>query len=151
MNFRPSTKSDLVTLMTWVSDAASCLTWAGPKVRFPLKFEQLYQAIEFETTRSYSLFDETALLAWGQIRMFDNSRGHLSRIIVNPSRRGTGVGRTFCGQLIKEARKLNCRTISLHVVKENDIAIHLYHKLGFFIPSPQPDNIRQGIYYMELR
>ncbi len=150
MNFRPAIKADLKTVMTWIPDAESCLVWAGPKVRFPLELEQLYQNIEFEKTLTYSLYDDEKLLALGQIRMFENNRGHLSRIVVNPSSRGQGIGRIFGEELINEAKKLNCQTISLHVVKDNLTAISLYKKLGFIIPSKQPDNIREDIYYMEL-
>jgi ribosomal protein S18 acetylase RimI-like enzyme len=150
MNFRPAIKTDLKTVMTWIPDAESCLIWAGPRVKFPLELEQLYQDIEFEKILTYSLYDEKELLALGQIRMFENNRGHLSRIVVNPSSRGKGIGRIFGGELINEAKKLNCRTISLNVVKDNLIAISLYKKLGFMIPSKQPDNVRENIVYMEL-
>lgn len=138
--------------MTWIPDAESCLVWAGPKVRFPLELEQLYQAIEFEKTRTYSLYDNREILALGQIRLFESDRGHLSRIVVKPSSRGKGIGRIFCQELINEARKLNCQTISLNVVKENSIAISLYTKLGFIVPSKQPDDvrIRKNIVRMEL-
>jgi ribosomal protein S18 acetylase RimI-like enzyme len=150
MDFRRAIKTDLKTVMTWIPDAESCLIWAGPRVRFPLELEQLYQDIEFEKTLTYSLYDERELLALGQIRMFENLRGHLSRIVVNPSSRGKGFGRIFGQELINEAKKLNCQTISLHVIKDNSIAISLYKKLGFITPSKQPDNLRENIVYMEL-
>jgi ribosomal protein S18 acetylase RimI-like enzyme len=83
--------------------------------------------------------------------MFDGGkRGHLARIVVDPSSRGKGFGRIFCEKLISEAKKLNCRTISLKVNKDNSTAISLYRKLGFKIPSEQPDNIGENTYYMEL-
>lgn len=150
MNFRPAIRTDLKTVMAWIPDAENCLIWAGPKVRFPLELEQLYQAIEFEKVLTYSLDGEKELLALGQVRMFENKRGHLSRIIVNPSSRGIGVGRIFCKELINEAKKLNCQTISLNVIKDNLIAICLYKKLGFTIPSKHPDDTRENIVYMEL-
>ncbi len=95
MNFRPAIRTDLKTVMTWIPDAESCLIWAGPRVKFPLELEQLYRDIEFEKTLTYSLYDEKELLALGQIRMFENNRGHLSRIVVNPSSHGKGIGRIF--------------------------------------------------------
>ena len=95
-------------------------------------------------------YDKKELLALGQIRMFEGNRGHLARIVVNPTARGKGFGRIFCEKLISEAKKLNCRTISLRVVKDNSVAINLYKKLGFIIPAEQPDNTGENIYYMEL-
>jgi ribosomal protein S18 acetylase RimI-like enzyme len=150
MDFRPATKTDLQIVMTWIPDAKSCLVWAGPKVRFPLELRQLYEDIGFENTLTYSLCENQELLALGQIRMFKNNRGHLARIVVNPAVRGKGIGRIFVEKLISEAKRLNCQTISLRVTKGNSGAISLYQKLGFIIPSEQPDNIRKDIYYMEL-
>ena len=151
MNFRRANEADIETIIAWIPDAQSCLVWAGPRVRFPLEPEQLLQDLEFDRTRCYVLTGDDRVLAFGQVRMFDEgNRGHLSRIVVNPRSRGKGVGRSFVMELIKEAYRLHCRTISLHVVKENAIAIGLYHKLGFIIPDKQPDNLRAGIYYMRL-
>ncbi|MFH1699679.1 MAG: GNAT family N-acetyltransferase [Candidatus Zixiibacteriota bacterium] len=149
MNFRPATKNDLKTVMSWIPDAETCLIWAGPKIKFPLKLKQLHQAIEFEKTHTYSFDDENKLLAFGQIRIFENNRGHLSRIIVNPASRGQGIGRLFCKKLINEAKILKCQIISLNVVKDNSIAKSLYKKLGFIIPSKRPAEIRENIIYME--
>jgi ribosomal protein S18 acetylase RimI-like enzyme len=150
MKFQLSTKNDLETVIKWIPDAKSCMVWAGPKVIFPIELEQLCDALEIDKNHTYSLSDETILLALGQIRMFENKRGHLSRIIVNPESRGKGIGRIFCLELINKARKLNCKTISLNVDKDNEVARSLYKKLGFILPSIQPDDIREGIIYMEL-
>lgn len=151
MDFRPAQRHDLAAVIPWIPDAQSCLVWAGPRVRFPLELEQLLQDLEFDRTRCYVLTDDDQVLAFGQIRMFDDGRrGHLSRIVVNPRLRGQGIGQTFVSELIRETRRLHCQTTSLHVVKENAIAISLYKKLGFVIPDPQPDTLREGIYYMQL-
>ena len=150
MNFRPAVKADLKIVITWIPDAESCGVWAGSKVRFPLELEQLCRDVELDKTPTYSLEDADKLFALGQIRMYENKRGHLARIVVNPSSRGSGIGRLFCEELINEAKRLNCRTISLNVNKGNSIAISLYKKLGFTVPSRQPANSREGIVYMEL-
>lgn len=151
MKLRLATKNDLDTVIDWVPDAKSCMVWAGPKVIFPIEPEQLCDALEFDRNNTYSLTDETNLLALGQIRIFENRRGHLSRIIVNPEYRGKGIGREFCLELINKARELKCKTVSLNVDDDNEIARSLYKKLGFTVPSPQPGRLRDGIVYMELR
>ena len=154
MAFRPARASDLEAVLTWVPDAVACATWAGPKVRFPLRLDQLLAAIEFETTHTYVFEEPADLLALGQIRLFDNSRGgnrgHLSRIIVNPAYRDRGIGEAFVRNLIAEAQRLGCHPITLHVVKENATAIRLYERVGFVAPAKQPDHLRPGITYMEL-
>ena len=150
MKFQLATKDDLETVINWIPDAKSCMVWAGPKVIFPIELIQLCDALELDKDHTYSLLDETNLLALGQIRMFENIRGHLSRIIVNPEYRGKGIGKIFCLELINKAKKLNCKTISLNVDKENEIARNLYNKLGFVVPSILPQKIRDDIIYMEL-
>jgi ribosomal-protein-alanine N-acetyltransferase len=150
MEFRLATKTDLQSVITWIPDAESCLVWAGPRVRFPLEPDQAYADLELDSIRTYAFCDETDLFALGQVRLFDNDRGHLSRIIVNPLHRTKGIGRSFVQHLIEEARALGCHTITLHVVKENSTAIGLYRKLGFYIPTKQPHGLRDGIYYMEI-
>lgn len=155
MQFRRATTSDIETVITWIPDAQACLVWAGPRVAFPLSLAQLCEAIEFDQTRTYALSDENCLLALGQIRLFDKitgrSRGHLSRIIVNPSHRRQGIGQTFVERLITEARRLHCQPITLHVVVDNSEAIRLYERVGFVTPAIQPIDLRPGIAYMELQ
>jgi ribosomal protein S18 acetylase RimI-like enzyme len=150
MKFQLATKNDLETVIKWIPDAKSCMVWAGPKVIFPIEMEQLCDVIEIDKNHTYSLSDDTNLLALGQIRMFENKRGHLSRIIVKPESRSKGIGRIFCLELINKARKLNCKTISLNVNKDNQVARSLYKMLGFILPSIQPDDIREDIIYMEM-
>jgi ribosomal protein S18 acetylase RimI-like enzyme len=151
MKFQQATKKDLVTVLKWIPDARSCLVWAGPKVIFPFELEQLYDAIEFDKIHTYSLTDEKNLLALGQLRMFENKRGHLSRIIVNPELRGKGIGEILCSELIDEAKQLKCKTISLNVNNDNEVAIRLYKKLGFIVPTKKPDGLREDVIYMELK
>ena len=127
------------------------MAWAGPKVIFPIVLDQLFDALEFDRNHTYSLSEETNLLALGQIRIFENYRGHLSRIIVNPESRGRGIGRLFCLELINKARELNCKTVSLNVDRDNQVARSLYQKLGFIAPSRQPDNTRDEVIYMVLQ
>jgi ribosomal protein S18 acetylase RimI-like enzyme len=150
MKFQPGTRNDLETVINWIPDANSCSVWAGPRVKFPIKLDQLIEAIEFDKTHTYSLSDENNLLALGQIRIFENKRGHLSRIIVNPEYRGKGIGRIICREIIDKAKQLNCKTISLNVNKENQAARNLYRKLGFIVPAKQTDDLREDVIYMEL-
>ena len=113
--------------------------------------EQLYDAIEFDKIHTYSLTDEKNLLALGQLRMFENKRGHLSRIIVKPEYRGKGIGEILCSELIDEAKQLKCKTISLNVNNDNEVAKRLYKKLGFIVPIKKPDGLREDVIYMELK
>ena len=151
MKLRQATKSDLETVIKWIPDARSCMLWAGPKVMFPIELGQLYDALEFNRNHTYSLSDEKYLLGLGQVRMFENKRGHLSRIIVNPESRGKGIGRIFCAELINKAKQLECKTISLNVNKDNKIAQRLYKKLGFIVPTKKSEDLREDVIYLELR
>ena len=151
MKLRQATKSDLETVINWIPDARNCMLWAGPKVIFPIGLEQLCDALEFNRNHTYSLSDEKNLLGLGQIRIFENKRGHLSRIIVNPESRGKGIGSIFCTELINKAKQLECKTISLNVNKDNEIAQRLYKKLGFIVPTKKSEDLREDVIYMELK
>lgn len=55
----------------------------------------------------------------------------ISRLIVQPERRGEGIGTAMAEFLCEEARRQGFSEISLGVNKKNAAALHLYEKLGF--------------------
>jgi ribosomal protein S18 acetylase RimI-like enzyme len=55
----------------------------------------------------------------------------LANIAVHPEYRQRGIARQLTERGMQFVRERNANAIWLHVEKENDIAIHLYRKLGF--------------------
>lgn len=60
-------------------------------------------------------------------------RGYMTlvHVIVDEKYRGRGYGRQVCEGLLTEAIKLGAHTAYLQVIKNNQIAVNLYKKLGY--------------------
>jgi ribosomal protein S18 acetylase RimI-like enzyme len=57
---------------------------------------------------------------------------HLARLIVDPQQRGKGYGRLLCVRLMETARSRQfVDRFTLNVCRDNDVALRLYHSLGF--------------------
>ena len=98
-----------------------------------LNLEKDYELRELftRTPASYiSISDKEKIVARGRIG-FDNSWGILTRIFVNESFRGQGLGETIVRAAAEIARSRNIRQLALHVDADNVSAIALYSKLGF--------------------
>ncbi len=65
--------------------------------------------------------------------MRDEVFGHLARSIVDPARRGRGLGRALCLALMREASQLHpgLKGFSLYVFPDNTNALALHRSLGF--------------------
>jgi ribosomal protein S18 acetylase RimI-like enzyme len=131
MNLRKAKMADLKTIISWIPNEFSCKSWAGPKVRFPLSIENLSKDIGFSKNNSYCLIDLQSITAFGQLVTKENGYLHLARIIVDPSKRAKGYGRSLCNELLKSARQKGYHKISLNVYRDNTIALKLYESLGF--------------------
>jgi ribosomal protein S18 acetylase RimI-like enzyme len=131
MHIRPATTEDLKTVITWIADGEECRTWAGPVVRFPLNPEDLGHDIEFGPGNSYSLVEDEAIIAFGQLIRKTQRRLHMARFIVAPGKRASGIGRKWCRELMALAWKKGCETITLNVYRQNVPAVKLYTAAGF--------------------
>jgi ribosomal protein S18 acetylase RimI-like enzyme len=131
LNLRNAKSEDLKTIISWIPDEDTCKLWAGPQVRFPLNIESLSKDIEFSDNNSFCLIDNESIVAFGQLLEKENGYLHLARIIVAPSKRAMGYGRSLCNALLKITRQRGCGKISLNVYQNNTNAFKLYEKLGF--------------------
>jgi len=140
MNLRKAKSEDLKTIISWIPDEDKCKLWAGPKVRFPLNIESLSRDIEFSHNNSFCLMDNECLVAFGQLLEKENGHLHLARIIVAPSKRAMGYGRSLCNELLEITGQRGCGKISLNVYRNNKNAFKLYEKLGFREISEKSSN-----------
>jgi ribosomal protein S18 acetylase RimI-like enzyme len=146
---RSATLSDLQEVASWIATAHDCELWAGWRVGFPIDSERLPHALEFSETNSFCLMSERELVAFGQI-VPKASRAHLARLIVKPSARGKGHGRTFVRGLLERIGQEPFERVSLNVDASNLPAIALYLGLGFRDaprPPDEPESARTR--YME--
>lgn len=71
-----------------------------------------------------------------------NRDAHITNIAVLPEYQGKGLGRFLLGIMIKKARKLNYKTVSLEVRVSNKSAQRLYRDLQF-----EQTGIKRGYYF----
>ncbi len=138
-------------MASWIQSKRQCELWAGWRVAFPIDFRSLPAAIGFAEANAFSLTIEEELIAFGQLITKSSKRGHLARLIVNPSWRGKGYGEMLVRALLDEARRASFERVSLNVDVENVTAASLYAKLGFRDwkrPSDEPES--SGSRYMEI-
>ncbi|MBO4701727.1 MAG: GNAT family N-acetyltransferase [Lachnospiraceae bacterium] len=55
----------------------------------------------------------------------------LHNVIVNPAYRGLGLGKKLCLAAIFKSKELGAKYSYLQVIKDNNVAINLYNKLGY--------------------
>ncbi|MCL2548353.1 MAG: ribosomal protein S18-alanine N-acetyltransferase [Symbiobacteriaceae bacterium] len=67
--------------------------------------------------------------------------GHITNVAVHPEFRGRGLGKEILRSLLKLCTCYGVRAVTLEVRPSNDIALALYHSLGFHISG-----IRKGYY-----
>jgi len=132
MEFRLAQDSDMVELSSWFSTKKEAQNWGGPLIRFPIIIEQLKEDISFNIHASYSLINNKNDVL-GFIQVFDKyDFKHIGRVVINPHKRGEGLGLKLMEYLFQEYKKCP-KTYSLYVYKDNVTAKNLYEKLGFKI------------------
>jgi ribosomal-protein-alanine N-acetyltransferase len=150
LSLRPPCPADYITLAMWVPDAPSCLRWAGPKVPFPFEAAQLAELLYVDQSVSYCLaISDDVPVAFAQHWVLTPGAVHLGRILVNPGRRGQGLGRVLCTQLIAAAlAHTQASCVTLRVYTDNLGARQLYQSLGFVREAEQSS---QGVDFMRLQ
>jgi ribosomal protein S18 acetylase RimI-like enzyme len=139
LSLRPPIASDYGAIASWIADAHACARWAGPQLPFPFAATELPALLAGgDAATNYSLVDAgAAFIGFGQLVNKAPDLVRLARIIVAPDRRGQGVGRILCQQLIAEAkRRPSVTALSLGVYRDNTAAITLYMSLGFVEAPP---------------
>lgn len=144
--------ADYITLASWVQDAASCLRWAGPKLRFPFVPAPLPELLAMPGASSLVLSHGSGgeALGFGQFWLREAGSVHLGRIILAPGVRGQGLGKTLCELLMAKAqRTTGADTFTLRVYRDNLAALAIYTALGFMaVPGLSDEKVlamRKGL------
>ena len=130
---RAPVPADYEAVATWIPGSKACLRWAGPRIKFPFTGTQLQQQLAVADAESFTLTDGGPVtLGFGQLWLRDGNAARLMRIIVAPSLRGRGVGRTLCRLLIGHAADVvGAQAVTLAVYRDNVAALGSYRGLGF--------------------
>ena len=131
---------DFRELMTWFPDAASVDRWGGPKFRFPFTRESFYEDCRIDVMRSYALRNPAgSFAAFGQTYE-RNGRGHLARLIANPTLRRQGAATRLIEMIIATLEmQYDYDEYSLFVYRDNIPAYQCYLSLGFAVTDYPED------------
>jgi ribosomal protein S18 acetylase RimI-like enzyme len=123
--------ADLIA--TWITDEREAF-WLAPRTAPPLTPAKI-RAWAHPLAEPLVLADaEGDICAYGELNLLDRTRGEfwLGHLIVDPARRGRGLGRALtCGLAERGFALRGARRITLVVFAENQPAIACYRRSGF--------------------
>jgi ribosomal protein S18 acetylase RimI-like enzyme len=135
LTLRPFEAADDDALISWVRSAEELLTFAGPELAWPLTTSQLQTIRARSDTTAWTAVLAPASAPVGHIELVIPAayprRGHLARVIIDPARRRSGMGRSLVSAALEEAYARGLDPVTLNVRRGNDAAISLYTALGF--------------------
>jgi len=140
----------LETLKSWFPDKQSVRRWGGPLFRHPFTHATFLEDMRWAEVPAYSLLDEeNGLIGFGQYYEREG-RCHLARLVIDPARRGKGIGRYFIRGLMQIGMSdLGAEECSLFVMNSNRGAIRCYTSLHFVhTPYPTDDPVYDNIAFM---
>lgn len=135
--------SDDEALISWVRSPEELLTFAGPDLRWPLDSAQLESIRARGASAAWTAVLAPAGDPVGHIELLLTSRrgrGHIARVIIDPARRRSGLGRAMLLAVLDQARGQGLDLVTLNVRRRNDAAIALYTGLGFQQMGARPDD-----------
>lgn len=153
MKLFPALPEHLRTLQAWFPDARSLRQWGGPQFRYPFTDVTFKEDMRWQSIPAYSLLDdENGLIGFGQY-YGKHGRCHLARLVIDPARRGAGMGRYFIRSLMQTGMaELDADECSLYVMESNRRAIRCYTSLGFVrAPCPDSDPVYENIGFMVFK
>jgi len=159
LSLRPFGRPDFDRLLAWIDSPESLMLWAGPFFHFPLDVAQLeaYRASAERASSPRRIF--TACDASGarvghiELNDIDGHSSRLSRVLVDPARRGQGFGRAMVRPILRLAfAELGLHRVDLFVFDFNRAAIRCYEAEGFVREGHLRDARRVGtaVWSLEL-
>jgi ribosomal protein S18 acetylase RimI-like enzyme len=147
-----STEADIGAMMNWFPRAEDISIWGGPEFRFPFNRHSFFEDVMWGRMLSYSLFDSKgAFAAFGQL--YERyGRINLARLVVDPVRRGEGVGKYLIDLLLAVGpSQFSCDEFSLFVYRENIPAFECYKSKGFVVTDYPDDMPHKDVCYYLTR
>lgn len=146
----PLVDAEITEIMTWFASAESVNIWGGPNFRFPFTGETFREDCRLDLMQSWVLRN-----AHGQLAAFGQAyerygRGHLARLVSNPSLRRQGAGRKLIEMILALLEDtLAYDEYSLFVFRDNVPAYHCYLSLGFVVQDyPEDAPMPEKCYFL---
>jgi RimJ/RimL family protein N-acetyltransferase len=159
LGLRPFERPDFDRLLAWIDSPESLMLWAGPLIHFPLDVAQLeaYRASAEPQSSPRRIYTacETNGERVGHIELndIDGHSARLSRVLVDPARRGRGFGPAMVRPILHLAfAELGLHRVDLLVFDFNRAAIWCYAAEGFVHEGYMRDARRVGnaVWSLEL-
>ena len=132
-------------VVSWVGDEAQMVQWAGGAFTWPLTHKQFHEHLRASRAKPpamypFALIDRGAVLGYCELAQHNPRWGLaiLSRVMILPRRRHTGLGRVMVSQAVRLGfEELRLHRIGLSVFDFNQAAIRCYSSLGFVFEGTQ--------------
>lgn len=136
MNWRAPSPTDLPTIARW----AVAEGWPGRTKGVPLDEAEFAAIAHLPDHLSRCLAgDDGTPQAFGQVWTDVHGAVHLVRLIVDPARRGQGLGRVLCDRLLADAlARSGGGCVHLKLRRDNTPALRTYLSAGFREQEPSP-------------
>ena len=134
--WRTPSLTDLIVIARW----AIAEGWPGRTKGAPLDEAEFTAIAHLPDHQSRCLAgDDGAPQAFGQVWTDAQGAVHLVRLIVDPARRGQGLGRLLCRRLLADAlARSSDGRVRLKLRRDNAVALRVYLSVGFREEQPAP-------------
>ena len=150
MRLRAATPADLVTVVGWIDSEAAMVQWSGPTFRWPLTHAQVASRLADPDAQHLVAVDsEDRLLGFVRLSPGEPGAVRVGWVIVDPSRRGEGIGGEFVPAFVERGFDQGAERLSLGVLRHNTAARRLYHRAGF-MPTGEVTHPRAGWDCLEM-
>lgn len=139
LKLRPYKPFDAETILSWLDSEYTMRIWSGPRhPHFPPPLEELQALYEGYNAQAVNFpmvaYDEAGAAGVVTLRFWtpEEKEVRLCNVLVDPARRGSGIGRELLGMAVDFAFTcLKAEKVSLGVLDENERAIRCYLAAGF--------------------
>ena len=129
---RAATDKDAAVIVGWFPSRRDAVWWGGPTVSDPLTAEWL--VAQFASGPFWVWTDrDNVIQAMAGLKALPDGVAHLNRFGIAPAMRGKGLFARLMAELIEIARDRGDTAMSLWVYGSNQVARHVYDRLGFKI------------------
>ena len=142
---RAFAEADDAARMRWVASAAELERFAGPTLAWPLTTEQLAALRADPRVHAWTAYtDPGTRAAVGHVEVVrtGDDAGRVVRVLLDPARRGEGLGRPLVAAATAYASALGMSRLGLNVFADNAAAVRAYERLGFADVGEHPADPR---------
>lgn len=120
-------------IATWSRSAEEAQRWCS-RAEHPFPPQRILEWWSADDVQPWVLAgnDRETPIAYGELWLDEaEDEVELARVIVDPDRRGSGVGRRLVHELVHAARSTGSSACVLRVAPDNSAALRLYRAAGF--------------------